>query len=75
MKKYFRTSVFVVVLALMLVGIGQPGSRAALDRPGSDPACRRLCEELNLQCFLSAVKKSDQHRCTAEYRNCIAHCK
>ena len=75
MKKYFRSSVFAVVVALMVFGVGQPQSRAALDKPTFDPACLATCQQLNLLCFFSAVKKSDQHKCTAEYRQCIAHCK
>lgn len=75
MKKYFRRFVFVVVVVLMLIGIGQPRGSAALDKPPFDPACMRLCEQLNLECFFGVVKPSDERRCTAEYRNCIAHCK
>ena len=75
MKKYFRTSVFAVVVALMFVGLGQPRGSAALDKPPFDPACLSLCQQLNQECFFGALKKSDQHKCTAEYRNCIAHCK
>jgi hypothetical protein len=75
MKKYFRTSVFVLVIALMLIGVGQPRGSAAMDKPPFDPTCLALCQLLNLECFFSTLKKSDQHKCTAQYRNCIAHCK
>ncbi len=75
MKKYFRTFIFLAVLLLMIMGAGQPRSRAALDKPPFDPACLATCQQRNLECFFGAVKKSDQQRCTAEYRSCIAHCK
>ena len=75
MQKYFRISIFLAVLCLMMIGVGQPRSRAALDKPPFDPSCRDTCEQLNLDCFLGAVTKSDKHKCTAEYRRCIAHCK
>ncbi len=75
MKKYFRSSIFLGVLALMVIGFGQPRSNAAPDKPPFDPACLSLCQQLNLECFFGAVTKSDQHRCVAEYRRCIAHCK
>ncbi len=75
MPKYFRSSIFLAVLFLMIIGVGQPRSRAALDKPAFDPACLRTCQELNLLCFSGAVTKSDQHKCTADYRHCIAHCK
>ena len=75
MKKYFRTCIFLTVLALMIIGVGQPRSRAALDKPPFDPACVAACQQRNLECFFEAVTKSDEHRCTAEYRRCISHCK
>ena len=75
MKTYFRTCIFLTVLVLMIIGVGQPRSRAALDKPSYDPACLAACQHRNFQCFLGAVKKSDQHKCTAEYRNCITQCK
>ena len=75
MQKYFRSSIFVAVLFLMIIGIGQPGTRATLAQPEFDPACLANCQGLNLLCFGGAVTKSDQHKCTAEYRRCIAHCK
>lgn len=75
MPKYFRISIFVAVLFLMIIGVGQPRNRAALAKPEYDPACLATCQQLNLDCFLSAVTKSDQNKCTAEYRRCIAHCK
>ena len=76
MKKYFRSFVFVVVVALMLIGVGQPRGSAALDKPPFDSVCMARCQFLNLQCFLAAPgKKTEQHKCTAEYRSCIAHCK
>ncbi len=75
MKKYFRTCIFLTVLLLMIVGVGQPRTRAALDKPALDPACLATCQQLNLDCFFGAVTKADQHKCTAEYRRCIAHCK
>lgn len=73
--KYFRRFVFVVVVGLMLIGIGQPRGSAALDKPPFDPACLSLCQQQNLECFFGVVKPSDAKRCTAEYRQCIAHCK
>ena len=75
MLKYFRISVFLAVLFLMIVGIGQPRTRAALAKAEFDPACLFSCQQANLQCFFGATTKSDQHKCTAEYRRCIAHCK
>ena len=75
MQKYFRSSIFLAVLFLMIIGVGQPRSRAALDKPEFDQTCMAICQQLNLDCFLSATRKSDQHKCMAEYRNCIAHCK
>ena len=75
MKKYFRSSVFIAALFLMIVGVGQPPTRAALNKPEFDPACLATCQQLNLDCFLNAAKKSDQNKCTAEYRRCISHCK
>ena len=75
MKKYFRTCIFLAVLALMVIGVGQPRSLAGLDKPPFDPACLATCQQRNLECFLGAATKSDQNRCTAEYRRCIAHCK
>jgi hypothetical protein len=75
MKKFFRRSFFVIIFGLMLIGMGQPRGRAALDKPTFDQACMTTCQQLNLECFLNAVTKSEQHKCTAEYRQCIAHCK
>ena len=75
MPKYFRIFIYVAVLFLMIIGVGQPRNRAALAKPEYDPACLATCQQLNLDCFLSAVTKSDQNKCTAEYRRCIAHCK
>lgn len=75
MKKYFRSAIFLAVLVLMIIGGGQPRSRAVLAGSEFDPACLATCQQLNLNCFLSAVTKSDQNQCTAEYRRCIAHCK
>lgn len=75
MHKYFRSFVFLAVLFLMIIGVGQSGTRATLAQPEFDPACLSTCQQLNLQCFFSALKKSDQNKCTAEYRSCIAHCK
>ncbi|HEY5883722.1 MAG TPA: hypothetical protein VIT88_03505 [Pyrinomonadaceae bacterium] len=75
MKNYFRSFLFIAVLFLMIIGVGQPQSRAALDKPEFDPACMIACQQLNLECFFGAARKSDQQRCTAEYRRCISHCK
>ena len=74
MQKYFRSSIFLAVLVLMIIGVGQP-SRAALDKPEYDSSWLFNCQQLNLNCFFGAVTKSDQHKCTAEYRRCISHCK
>ena len=75
MQEYFRISIFLAVLVLMIIGVGQP-SRAALDKPEYDSSWLFNCQRLNLECFFSvAGKKSDEHKCTAEYRRCIAHCK
>ena len=75
MQKYFRSSIFLAVLFLMIIGVGQPRSRVAKAGPEFDPACLTTCQQLNFVCFSGAVTKSDQHKCTAEYRRCIAHCK
>lgn len=75
MQKYFRSSIFLAVLILMIIGVGQPRSRAALDKPEFDLACLATCQQLNLDCFLGSARRSDQQKCTAEYRRCIAHCK
>ena len=75
MRKYFRSSVFVVVLALMAVGVGQPRGRGAFVEPDLDPACLALCQQQNLECFFNVTRPSDAKKCTAEYRRCIAHCK
>ena len=75
MQKYFRSFIFLIVLGLMIIGVGQSGTRPTLAQPEFDPACLFNCQQLNLDCFLSAAKKSDQNKCTAEYRHCIAHCK
>jgi hypothetical protein len=75
MKKYFRRSVFVVVLALMIIGIGQPRGRAALDKPAFDPNCLSLCQQLYSDCFFNASRKSEERQCLAGYRHCISHCK
>lgn len=75
MQKYFGSFIFLAVLFLMIIGVSQPRSRAAPDKPEFDPACLATCQQLNLECFFSATRKSEQQRCTAEYRRCIAHCK
>ena len=75
MQKYFRSFIFLAVLVLMIIGVGQPETRATLAQPEFDPACLAICRQINLECFFSAAKKSDQNKCTAEYRSCIAHCK
>ena len=75
MKKYFRSCIFMTVLVLMIIGVGQPRSRAALDKPPFDLACMSACQQRNFECFSGAGTKSDQNKCTAEYRSCISHCK
>ena len=40
-----------------------------------DPECRRECEQQLLECFFTVQRRSDEHKCVAKYRHCIAHCK
>ena len=75
MQKFFRSSIFLALLFLMIIGAGQSHNQTASATPEFDPACLFTCQQLNLDCFFGAVTKSDQHKCTAEYRRCIAHCK
>ncbi len=75
MKKSFR---YIVFLTLMLVmGFGTSLSSRITAAPVQntiDPVCLLSCQQQQVSCFIGAATNSDQNRCLANYRHCIARC-
>jgi hypothetical protein len=73
--KQVRYLVFVALLLAMSLGTRvSTRSSAAPPQNVIDPACLQACQTQQFECFSGAQKNSDQKRCLAEYRHCIAQC-
>ena len=75
MRKHFRYLTFLPFFLIMALGTGLSSRSQAtpVDRE-IDPACLVFCQQQHFECFIGAVRDSDQNRCLAEYRHCIAQC-
>ncbi len=69
MRKTFRYLIFVSLLLIMSFAT-KPGSSAVVP-----DTCQDACFAAYQACFDFNSPKSEQRKCLAQYRRCIAHCK
>ena len=61
------------VVLLMSFGPSASGDSSAAQPQSS--TCRQACEQAQFECYVNAQTKTEQKKCLAEYRRCIAHCR
>jgi hypothetical protein len=74
--KHLRYLVFVALLLAMSLGtrLSTRSSASPMQHP-IDPACLQFCQQQHSECFFGAQRNSEEKKCLAEYRHCIAQCK
>lgn len=72
--RFVRFLVFATALLTMSFGFRSISSTPTSAQNDIDPACVSVCQLAQRECFIGATRNSEQNKCLAEYRHCIAQC-